>query len=293
MGSGCGLCEVAGRGASCFGRGALRHEGGGGRVCDGGGALCWVLLPPGPGRLGPIVVEDVPGGRPCAAVVAPGFGLALGLAVGCGRGAPTGWGGCLAAVLGFGCIAGAVLVGAWALAAVGLLAVGTGLGARLGGFPRGFGGGVLDEDVVVVVDEVVVVVEVVESEAEKRAVGDGGGPWAFGGRRRMRGPASSEKEGAGSGMGCVRALSLVTCACWCWCGGVVSAVRARGLPGGCPYLFQDVRVRLLEVVEGAEEAALDAGHVLLREVGVVLGGGVGARQQQRHEAGCHHVQAEL
>ena len=62
---------------------------------------------------------------------------------------------------------------------------------------------------------------------------------------------------------------------------------------GCPYLLQDVRVRLLEVVEGAEEASLDAGHVLLREVGVVLGGGVWARRQQRHEAGCHHVRAEL
>ena len=59
-----------------------------------------------------------------------------------------------------------------------LLAVETGLGARLGGVPRGLGGGVLDEDVVVVVDEVVVVVEVVESEAEERAVGDGGGSWA-------------------------------------------------------------------------------------------------------------------
>ena len=38
----------------------------------------------------------------------------------------------------------------------------------------------LDEDVVVLVDEVVVVVEVVESEAEERAVGDVGGPWASG-----------------------------------------------------------------------------------------------------------------
>ena len=46
--------------------------------------------------------------------------------------------------------------------------------------PRGLGGGVLDEDVVVVSDEVVVVVEVVESEAEERAVGEGGGPWASG-----------------------------------------------------------------------------------------------------------------
>ena len=49
------------------------------------------------------------------------------------------------------------------------------MGARLGGFPRGFGGGVLDKDVVVVTDEVVVVVEVVDSEAEERAVGEGGG----------------------------------------------------------------------------------------------------------------------
>ena len=54
------------------------------------------------------------------------------------------------------------------------------LGARLGAVPRGLGGGVLDEDVVVVVDEVVVVVEVLVSEAEERAVGDGGGPWASG-----------------------------------------------------------------------------------------------------------------
>ena len=102
----------------------------------------------------------------------------------------------------------------------------------------------------------------------------------------MLGPVSSENEGAGSGTGRVRALSLVICACWCWRGGVVSAARARGLPGGWPYLLQDVRVCLLEVVEGLEEASLDAGHVLLCEVGVVLGGGVWARPQQRHEAGC-------
>ena len=112
--------------------------------------------------------------------MAPGLALGLGLAAGCSCGAPTGLGGCLAAVLGFGRAAGAGLVGAWALAAAGLLAVGTGLGARLGGFLRSLGGGVMDEDVVVVVDEVVVVVEVVESEAEERAVGDGGGPWAAG-----------------------------------------------------------------------------------------------------------------
>ena len=112
--------------------------------------------------------------------MAPGLGLGMGLAAGCSRGALTGSGGCLADVLGFDWVAGAGLVGACALAAAGLLAVGTGLGARLGGVPRGFGGGVLDEDVVVMVDEVVVVVEVVESEAEERAVGDGGGSWASG-----------------------------------------------------------------------------------------------------------------
>ena len=112
--------------------------------------------------------------------MAPGLYLGLGLAAGCGRGALAGLGGCLAAVLGFGWVVGVGLVGAWALAAAGLLTVGASLGARLGGVPRGLGGGVLDEDVVVVVDEVVVVMEVVESEAEGRAVGDGGGSWVSG-----------------------------------------------------------------------------------------------------------------
>ena len=142
------------------------------------------------------------------------------------------------------------------------------------------------------VDEVVVVVEVVESEL---GGGEGCGRrrrvLGFRGGRMMLGPVSSENEGAGSGTGRVRAFSLVIPACWCWRGGVVSAARARGLPGGLPYLLQDVRVCLLEVVEGLEEASLDAGHVLLFEVGVVLGGGVWARPQQRHEAGCHHVRA--
>ena len=120
------------------------------------------------------------GGRARAAVVAPGLGLSLGLAAGCGRGVLAGLGGCLAAVLGFGWVVGVGFVGAWALAAAGLLAVGAGLGARLRGVPRGLGAGVLDGDVVVVVDEVVMVVEVVESEAEERAVGDGGGSWVSG-----------------------------------------------------------------------------------------------------------------
>ena len=115
-----------------------------------------------------------------AAVVAPGMSLGLDLAAGCGRGALTGSGGCLAAVLGFGRAAGAGFAGAWALAAARLLAMGTGFGARLGGFPRGLGAGVLDEDMVVVGDEAVVVVEVVELEAEERAVGNGGAPCAAG-----------------------------------------------------------------------------------------------------------------
>ena len=171
VGPGCGLWEVVGRGAPRFGRGALHHEGGGGGVGDGGGAPRWALLPSGLGRLGPDVVEDILGGRARAAVVAPGLGLGLGLAAG----RP------LAAALGFGWVLGMGFAGEWALAAVGLLAVGAGLEARLGGVPRGLGGGVLDEDVVVVVvDEVFVAVEVVESEAEERAAGDGGGSRASG-----------------------------------------------------------------------------------------------------------------
>ena len=75
--------------------------------------------------------------------MAPGLDLGLGLAAGCGRGALKGLSGCLAAVLDFGRVAGVGLVGAWALAAAGLLAVGAGLGARLGVVPRGLGNGVL------------------------------------------------------------------------------------------------------------------------------------------------------
>ena len=87
---------MAGRGAPRFGRGALRHEGGGGGVGDGGGAPRWALLPSGLGRLGPDVVEDV--------LVAPGLGLGLGWAAG----VLTGLGG----RLGFGWVVGVGFVGA-------------------------------------------------------------------------------------------------------------------------------------------------------------------------------------
>ena len=139
-----------------------------------------MLLLPGLGWLGPNAVEDVLGwsGSHCRR----GAGLGLGLGLGCGLRSRRagGFGRLLGGGLGFRQGCGRGLVGAWALAAAGLLAVGTGLGARLGDFFRGSGGGMLDEDVVVAANEVVVVVEVVESEAEERAVGDGGGPWAAG-----------------------------------------------------------------------------------------------------------------
>ena len=60
----------------------------------------------------------------------------------------------------------------------------------------------------------------------------------------MLDPVSSENEGVGSGIGRARAFSLVIRACWCWRGGVVSAARARGLPGGWPYLLRDVRAAI-------------------------------------------------
>ena len=121
----------------------------------------------------------------------------------------------------------------------------------------------------------------------------------------MLGPVSNEDEGAGWDIGCVRALSLVSrvlagagavggvmCGTW-WCSCVVSAARVSELSGVGPHQLQDVRLCLLEVVEGAEQSSLDAGYVLFREVGLALGGGVWDRPQQRHVTACHHVQAEL
>ena len=178
-------------------------------------------------------------------------------------------------VLGFGRAAGARFAGAcrrpaWPVAgceAAGTLpvagapAVGTGLGARLGDFARGLGGGVLDEDVVVEVDEVVVVVEVVESEAEETDVGDGGGSRV---ELEVEGTDMAHPGGsrmAGAGVGCwvlwamrkrVRVRASGVCARFPWCpvcvpvlvlwvvscvvrGGVVELSRLRaqvGYPGG-------------------------------------------------------------
>ena len=180
MGLGCGLWEVARRGALCFGRGALRHGGGGSGVGDGGGAPFWVLLSLGLGRLGPNVIEDVLGGL--GSRCRCGAWLRLGFGPGCGLQSwrADGFRGLVGGGLGFRLVCGCRPLQSVGLGGGGVARVGTSLGARLGGLPRGFGGGVLDEDVGVLVDEVVVVVEVVESQAEERAVGDGGGPLASG-----------------------------------------------------------------------------------------------------------------
>ena len=164
---------MAGRGASRFRRGALRHESGCGGVGDGGGAPCWALLPPGLGWLGLNVIEDVLGGS--GSRCRRGAGLGLGLGFGCGlrlRRAD-GFRRLLGGGLGFrpGCGRGPrQSVG---LGGGGVARGGDGFWGPFGRILPQFGVGVLDEDVVVVVDEVVVVVQIVESEAEGRAVGDG------------------------------------------------------------------------------------------------------------------------
>ena len=111
----------------------------------------------------------------------------------------------------------------------------------------------------------------------QRGVMDGGGG------RWMLGPVGNEDEGVGSGIGCVHALSLVSCVragagavggvmCGTWSHiGVAWAARVGGLSGEGPLQLQDVWVCLLEAVEGAKEASLDAWHVLFRKAGVVLG----------------------
>ena len=214
---------------------------------------------------------------------------------GWGRGASTGLAVCLTAVLGFGRAAGVGLGGSRGARR------GDGFGGRFDRLSCGSGAVVLDEDVLVMADQVVVVVELLVLSPRRGKWGAAGGPWR---QAQAPGLMSKEDERAGSGIGCVRALSLLSCVrvgagtvagvmCPWWPGGVVSAARVNGFSAGGPLQLQDVLVCLLEIVAGAEEASLDAGHVLFREVGIVFGGGTRAWQQQGHEAGWHHVRAEL
>ena len=84
VGLGCGLWEVVGRGASRFGRGALRHEGGGAGVGDGGGAAF------GPGTAGAGCRRGHPRGAGPRCRRGAGFGPGFGL--GCGsRGGRRSW----------------------------------------------------------------------------------------------------------------------------------------------------------------------------------------------------------
>ena len=101
---------VLGVSASRFGHGAVRHEGGGGSVSDGGGASCRALLLPGICWQGLEVVKDVRGGlalrfRLCAGL---GLGLGFGSPLGPWYGGGFGWllGGGLGYSLGFGLLHG-------------------------------------------------------------------------------------------------------------------------------------------------------------------------------------------
>ena len=176
----------------------------------------------------------------------------------------------------------------------------------------------LDTDVVVEVDDVVVLVEVVQLDAEETDVGDVGGSRVEPDVEEMDMADNGGSWTVGAADGCwvpwpmmttlqVRASGVWTRFPWClvcapvqvlWMvscmvrGGVVELSRLRGQVGdlgGGSLQLQDMWVCLLEAFEGAKEA----GHVVVREVGIALGGGVWARPQQGHEAGCHHVQAEL
>ena len=215
------------------------------------------------------------GGLACAACLAPGLGLGLGLAAGWGRGMAVGLGCCLAvglgggwvlgsgaaAGLGFGWAAGAGFAGVrcrpalpvagrgavGALAAAAVPTAGMGFGARVGGVARGLGGGVPGEGVVVEVDEVVVVVQVVDSEAEETDVGDAGaGCWVLWARRvRVRVRVS---DGCARFPWCPVCVQVpvpwvVSCVV---CGVVVELSWMRGLVsyrgGGGPHELQDVWV---------------------------------------------------
>ena len=136
------------------------------------GVPCWALLLPGLRWLGPEVVEDVLRGSglccPLGARLGLGLGFGCGLKLCCADG--LGW--LLGRGLGFQPGCGRRLRLGVGLGGGGVARGGAGFGVRRGGFLRGVGGGVLGEEEVVVADALVVVVEVVESEAEERAVGD-------------------------------------------------------------------------------------------------------------------------
>ena len=66
-------------------------------------------------------------------------------------------------------------------------------------------------------------------------------------------------------------------------GGVVNLSRLRGQvghPGGIDISSGTLGVCLLQASKGAEQALLDAGHVLFHELGVVFGGGVWTRHSR-------------
>ena len=138
-----------------------------------------MLLPPGLGRLGPNVIEDVLGGWGSRCRRGAGLGLWFGLGCGLRSWRTDGFRWLFGGGFGFRLCCGCGPRRGLGLGGGGVARGGDGFwGPVWEVSPAPSGGGVLDEDVVVVVDEVVVVVEVVESEAEERAVGDGGGPWA-------------------------------------------------------------------------------------------------------------------
>ena len=260
-----------------------------------------------------------------------GFGLAVALGCGpvVGLGCGLAWGFGVAVGLGFGWAVGAGFAGVLVPGFAGCvpwgcggLGCGAGSGGRsdflgsngrrcqrLGGVVGDLGCEVLDEEVVVAaevgesgcevpVEEVEEAEEVdgEDEEADEENVGGAGvgfcsgavvwSLWAM--RVRVRVRASSVR---------VRfPLRRGPCRVWCavvsWgCHGLWACELCLG-GGGGGMLLQGLWVCLMEVVDGAEEGPLDSRHVVLRLVGVVLGGGV-VGPEQLQEAGRHHERAEL
>ena len=139
------------------------------------GAPCWALLLPGLGWLGPEVVVEVHGGLGSGRRRGARLGLGLWFRSGLRPWCVDGFEWLLGGGLEFRPVCGRGFSWGMGLGSSRGARGGDGFGGRLGGFPRGLGGGVLNEVVVVVADEVVVVSEAVELEAEERDVGDGRG----------------------------------------------------------------------------------------------------------------------